>query len=207
MEISFLTLGIADTNTYFIENEDSVLLVDPSSDGQEIISKLKSIGKPLKAIILTHAHFDHIGALDEVLEHYDVPVYLHKEEFNFLTEPAKNGSEKFSQYGLKPITSHAKPIALDEGKHDIEGFNVEVMHTPGHSPGGLTFIFDDFALVGDALFNNGIGRTDLYRGDYETLVDSIQDKIFTIKDDLPLYPGHGPSTTVEGEQLNPYLHG
>src|SRR5699024_8927536 len=105
------------------------------------------------------------------------------------------------------ITSHAKPIALDEGKHDIEGFNVEVMHTPGHSPGGLTFIFDDFALVGDALFNNGIGRTDLYRGDYETLVDSIQDKIFTIKDDLPLYPGHGPSTTVEGEQLNPYLHG
>ncbi|MHD0397608.1 MBL fold metallo-hydrolase [Staphylococcus simulans] len=207
MEISFLTLGLASTNTYFIENDESVLLVDPSSDGQAIISKLKSIGKPLKAIILTHAHFDHIGALDYVLEQYDVPVYLHEEEFDFLDDPEKNGSRKFGIYGLKPVISHAKPIAISEGKHDIGGFSFEVMHTPGHSPGGLTFIFDDFALVGDALFRDGIGRTDLYRGDYETLIDSIQDKIFTIKGDLPLYPGHGSYTTVDGEQLNPYLYG
>ncbi|MGN5881860.1 MULTISPECIES: MBL fold metallo-hydrolase [Staphylococcus] len=207
MNISSLALGIADTNTYFIEGQDGVLLVDPSSDGHQIISKLESIDKPLKAIILTHAHFDHIGALDEVLEKYNVPVYLHKEEFDFLTEPEKNGSQKFSQYGLKPVVSKAQPTALDEGEHTIEGFNVKVMHTPGHSPGSLTYVFDEFAVVGDTLFNNGIGRTDLYRGDYETLVDSIQDKIFTIQDDLPLYPGHGPSTTVEDEQLNPFLHG
>lgn len=207
MNISYLTLGIADTNTYFIENEDSVLLVDPSSDGQKIIQKLNEINKPLKAIILTHAHFDHIGALDEVLDKYDVPVYLNQEEFDFLTDTSKNGSQKFSQYGLKPITSKAKPIHLEEGEHTIEGFTVNVLHTPGHSPGSLTYVFNDFAVVGDTLFNNGIGRTDLYKGDYETLIDSIQDKIFELDGDLPLYPGHGPSTTVNNEQMNPYIHG
>lgn len=207
MNISSLTLGIADTNTYFIEDENSVLLVDPSSDGERIINKLKSIDKPLKAIILTHAHFDHIGALDEVLSEYDVPVYLHEEEFDFLTDTSKNGSSKFQQYGLEPVKSSATPKSLEEGNHNIGGFDVNVLHTPGHSPGSLTYVFNDFAVVGDTLFNNGIGRTDLYRGDYETLVDSIQDKIFEIEGDLPLYPGHGSSTTVNDEQLNPYLHG
>lgn len=79
-----------------------------------------------------------------------------------------------------------------------------MLHTPGHSPGSLTYVFDEFAVVGDTLFNNGIGRTDLYKGDYETLVDSILDKIFELEGDLPLFPGHGPYTTVDDEQLNPF---
>lgn len=207
MHISSLTLGIADTNTYFIEDENNVLLVDPSSDGNKIIKKLNEINKPLKAIILTHAHFDHIGALDEVLEEFDVPVYLHTEEFDFFLDPSKNGSAKFKQYGLEPVISNASPQPLEEGPNKIGGFEIDVLHTPDHSPGSLTYVFNDFAVVGDTLFNNGIGRTDLYRGDYETLVDSIQDKIFEIDGDLPLYPGHGPSTTVNDEQMNPYLHG
>lgn len=207
MRISHLTLGLVDTNAYFIENDDHVLLVDPAGESDKIFKKLNQINKPLKAILLTHAHFDHIAALDDVLAKYDVPLYMHKEEFDFLTDPEKNGSAKFKQYGMPLITSKANPTQLDEGPFTIEDFKFNVLHTPGHSPGSLTFVFDEFAVVGDTLFNNGIGRTDLYKGDYETLVDSIKDKLFELDGDLPLFPGHGQYTTVDDEQLNPFLDG
>lgn len=207
MQISSLALGLVKTNTYFIENEKSVILVDPASDYDLIKKKLNQINKPLKAILLTHAHFDHIGALDDVVAKYQVPVYMHRLEFDFLTDTYKNGSEKFKQYGLEPITSNVSPNQLDEGLVEIEGFQFNVLHTPGHSPGSLSFVFDEFAVVGDTLFKQGIGRTDLYKGDYETLVASILDKIFELDEDLPLFPGHGPYTTIKDEQVNPYLHG
>ncbi|MCD8853382.1 MBL fold metallo-hydrolase [Staphylococcus epidermidis] len=207
MRISNLTLGIVDTNTYFIENEENVILIDPSSESQKIIKKLNQINKPLKAILLTHAHYDHIGALDDIIEKYQVPVYMSKDEFDFLTDPDKNGSSKFTQYGLSKIESHANPLSLSEGSAEIEGFKFKVLHTPGHSPGSLSFVFNDFAVVGDTLFKNGIGRTDLYKGDYETLIDSIKDKLFELEGDMPLFPGHGPYTTVDDEQLNPFING
>lgn len=207
MKISYLTLGIVSTNTYFIENDTELILIDPSSESKKILNRIQQSQKQLKAILLTHAYFDHIAALDDVLEQYDVPVYMHPEEFDFLSEPEKNGSVQFQAYGLPIITSHAQPTAIEEGHHQIGQFQFDALHTPGHSPGSLTYVFDEFAVVGDTLFNNGIGRTDLYRGDYETLVDSIQDKIFNLDETLPLYPGHGPFTTVENEYMNPYLHG
>ncbi|MDQ7158086.1 MBL fold metallo-hydrolase, partial [Staphylococcus warneri] len=171
------------------------------------VKKLNQINKPLEAIILTHAHYDHIGALDDIINKYNVPVYMHKEEFDFLNDPEKNGASKFKQYGMPQVISQANPEALDEGQAQIGDFTFNVLHTPGHSPGSLSFVFDEFAVVGDTLFNNGIGRTDLYKGDYETLVDSIKDKLFELDGDLPLFPGHGPYTTVDDEQLNPFLNG
>ncbi|ARJ49851.1 MBL fold metallo-hydrolase [Staphylococcus lutrae] len=207
MKISFLTLGVVSTNTYFVENDTDLLLFDPAGNAEKIIEKIKQSKKTLQAILLTHAHFDHIAALDDVLKTFPVPVYMHQEEFSFLKDPEKNGSAKFTQYGLPIITSHAQPIALDESTYQIGSFSFETLHTPGHSPGSLTYVFDEFAIVGDTLFNNGIGRTDLYQGDYETLVDSIKDKLFSLNDQLPLYPGHGPLTTVENEYMNPFLDG
>ncbi|EKU49876.1 MBL fold metallo-hydrolase [Staphylococcus massiliensis] len=207
MRISHLPLGMVETNCYFIENDNSLIIVDPGADSGRIFDQVNKINKPVKAVLLTHAHFDHIGALDDVIEKYDVPVYMHQEEESFLTDPDKNGSGKFAEYGLPLVKSTAKPQFLNEGKAEVEGFKFNVLHTPGHSPGSLTYVFDEFAVVGDTLFNSGIGRTDLYKGDYETLVDSIKDKIFELEQDLPLYPGHGPYTTVEDEELNPYLNG
>ncbi|AID42678.1 MBL fold metallo-hydrolase [Staphylococcus xylosus] len=207
MKISSLSLGLVETNVYFIENDTSVILVDPANDSDLIIKKLNQINKKLVAVLLTHGHFDHIGALDDIIEKYDVPVFMHKSEFDFLTNVTKNGSEKFKQYGLPNVISNAKPQPLEEGDANVEGFHFNVLHTPGHSPGSLTFVFNEFAVVGDTLFKQGIGRTDLYKGDHETLVNSILDKLFELDDDLPLFPGHGPYTTVEDEQMNPYLHG
>ncbi|TLP91654.1 MBL fold metallo-hydrolase [Staphylococcus xylosus] len=207
MKISSLSLGLVETNVYFIENDTSVILVDPANDSDLIIKKLNQINKKLVAVLLTHGHFDHIGALDDIIEKYDVPVFMHKSEFDFLTNVTKNGSEKFKQYGLPNVISNSKPQPLEEGDANVEGFHFNVLHTPGHSPGSLTFVFNEFAVVGDTLFKQGIGRTDLYKGDHETLVNSILDKLFELDDDLPLFPGHGPYTTVEDEQMNPYLHG
>lgn len=207
MKISSLSLGLVETNVYFIENDTSVILVDPANDSDLIIKKLNQINKKLVAVLLTHGHFDHIGALDDIIDKYDVPVFMHKSEFDFLTNVNKNGSEKFKQYGLPNVISNAKPQPLEEGDANVAGFHFNVLHTPGHSPGSLTFVFNEFAVVGDTLFKQGIGRTDLYKGDHETLVNSILDKLFELDDDLPLFPGHGPYTTVEDEQTNPYLYG
>src|SRR5699024_8511646 len=104
------------------------------------------------------------------------------------------------------ITSNVSPNQLDEGSVEIEGFQFNVLHTPGHSPGSLSFVFDEFAVVGDTLFKQGIGRTDLYKGDYETLVASILDKIFELDEDLPLSSCHSTYTTIKEKQVNIYIH-
>ncbi|MEB7823679.1 MBL fold metallo-hydrolase [Staphylococcus chromogenes] len=207
MEISYLPLGFVSTNTYFVTNDSSLLLIDPAGESHKIIYKIKELNKPLVAILLTHAHFDHIAALDDILAEYDVPVYMHENEIDFLQNPEKNGSAKFKEMGLPIITSKASPKTISEGKIALHGFDIDVLFTPGHSPGSLSYVFKDFAVVGDTLFNNGIGRTDLYQGDYETLVDSIKDKLFELDETMPIYPGHGASTTIENEYFNPYLNG
>lgn len=96
MRISSLTLGLVDTNTYFIENDKAVILIDPSGESEKIIKKLNQINKPLKAILLTHAHFDHIGAVDDIVDRFDVPVYMHEAEFDFLKDPLKMGQINLS---------------------------------------------------------------------------------------------------------------
>lgn len=207
MEISYLPLGFVSTNTYFVTNDSSLLLIDPAGESHKIVNKIKELNKPLVAILLTHAHFDHIAALDDILAEYDVPVYMHENEIDFLQNPEKNGSAKFKEMGLPIITSKASPKTISEGKIALYGFDIDVLFTPGHSPGSLSYVFKDFAVVGDTLFNNGIGRTDLYQGDYETLVDSIKDKLFELDETMPIYPGHGASTTIENEYFNPYLNG
>lgn len=207
MEISYLPLGFVSTNTYFVTNDSSLLLIDPAGESHKIINKIKELNKPLVAILLTHAHFDHIATLDDILAEYDVPVYMHENEIDFLQNPEKNGSAKFKEMGLPIITSKASPKTISEGKIALHGFDIDVLFTPGHSPGSLSYVFKDFAVVGDTLFNNGIGRTDLYQGDYETLVDSIKEKLFELDETMPIYPGHGASTTIENEYFNPYLNG
>ena len=163
MKVHSYSLGIVETNCYIIEGESELLVIDPGDNGEFINERIKKFNKKLAAILLTHAHFDHIGGIDAVVNKQGVEVYVHNEEKSWLTDTVKNGSKKFEAYQLPQVVQKTIPTVIDEGHHVIGEFEFEALHTPGHSPGSLTFVFDDFAIVGDTLFKGGIGRTDLYK--------------------------------------------
>ena len=203
MEIITLPLGPLDTNCYILFNEDKKALVfDPSYDGKRILSEIKSRGLEVEAIFLTHTHFDHIGALDAVAKDLDVMTYLGGEEYEWVQNPALNGSSRFGE----TVTTNVKREELEDGLFETESFKFEVLSTPGHSPGSKSFVFDDFVISGDVLFNKGVGRTDLYMGNEKELMHSIKEKLFKLDENMDVYPGHGIPTTIEEEMHeNPYI--
>ncbi|TDM34860.1 MBL fold metallo-hydrolase [Macrococcoides canis] len=201
-----IALGMIETNCYILENEQEILIVDPGSEPERLIETIGNTDKKVSGVLLTHAHFDHIGAVDAICSHYQCALYMSRIEKYFLTDPLKNGSEKFRQYGIEPVIVNQQPKYLDNGVQQIGTFSFEVRHTPGHSPGSLSFIFKNFAIVGDTLFKEGIGRTDLYQGDTSQLLSSIDRELFSLDEACIICPGHGPETTVGYEKVNnPYL--
>lgn len=203
MEIITLPLGPLDTNCYILFNEDKkALLFDPSYDGKRILSEIKSRGLEVEAIFLTHTHFDHIGALDVVAKDLGVMTYLGGEEYEWVQNPALNGSSRFGE----TVTTNVKREELVDGLFETESFKFKVLSTPGHSPGSKSFVFDDFVISGDVLFNKGVGRTDLYMGNEKELMHSIKEKLFKLDENMDVYPGHGMPTTIEEEMHeNPYV--
>ncbi|MFB9859958.1 MBL fold metallo-hydrolase [Salinicoccus siamensis] len=205
MEIRTLPLGPLETNCYLLCEGEDVLIVDPSGEPEKI---REAIGSDLtvKGILLTHAHFDHIGALEDIADYYDAKTWMGRPELEWLADPAKNGSAKYTDMGLPIITADIQPAPLEEGRHSIGKFEFEVLYTPGHSPGSLSYLFNDFIVSGDVLFNGGIGRTDLYQADHSTLIDSIRNKMYMLDDEIVVYPGHGPETTIGYEKkTNPFV--
>ncbi|WLR49774.1 MBL fold metallo-hydrolase [Bacillus tianshenii] len=205
-----LPLGPLQTNAYIVWNDNNeAVVIDPGGEAEKLFQWLDERSLQVKAVLLTHAHFDHIGAVDEVRERFNVPVYLHKNEKDWLMDPASNGSEFFLL--SKSIT--AKPAdQLFEGEQalTISSFEFEVLETPGHSPGSVSFYVKDANVVfaGDTLFARSIGRTDLPGGSHKVLIDSIHDKLLSLPESTTVAPGHGPTTTVQSEMDgNPFLHG
>ena len=202
MKITRMPLGDLGTNCYIVSNGQRVLVFDPSAESEKIIAKLKDIGLAVEGVILTHAHFDHFGALDEVLEYSSCRLYMSDIEGDWLDDIEKNGSVRFTE----EVRSKANPIYLKEGKTSIGSFDFEVIHTPGHSPGSLTYKFDDFIISGDVLFRLGVGRQDLYGGSTKELMYSIKEKLFKLDDDITVYAGHNIPTTIGFEkENNPYI--
>jgi len=205
-----IPLGPLQTNCYIVENPDKTcLIIDPGEEGKKLMNLLNQRKlKPL-AILLTHAHFDHIGAVDVIRDTYRVPVYVHKQEEKWLEDPRLNGSQLFMQ--IEPIiVKPADHIIHNEGNMEIGGFTFQVFHTPGHSPGSVSFYFkeNDVVISGDALFQGGIGRTDLPGGNSGQLLKSIHDKLLSLPEETYVLSGHGPVTTI-GEEMdsNPFLNG
>ncbi|GGE25397.1 MBL fold metallo-hydrolase [Streptococcus himalayensis] len=196
-------------NTYYLENETHLLIIDPGSDWEVIRSKIEEINKPISAILLTHAHYDHIMSLDLVRKQFGAPpVYISEKEGDWLYTPTYNRS------GL-PMHDDIPDVILQPAEHffaiqtpyHLDGFHFYVLETPGHSIGSVSLVFPDDRMVlsGDALFFEAIGRFDLYTGDKDTLLTSIKTQLFTLPN-YDVYPGHGPATTISHEKLfNPFF--
>lgn len=196
------------TNSYmvWVEGSDKAVLIDSGLSTNRIIEFLESSGLTLEALLLTHSHPDHLAGAADVAEATGADVYLHPVE----VELVKMMPEGFlSMLGIDELKLPDEFKPLEDGQVlDLAGLEIKVLHTPGHSPGSVSFLIGSDLFDGDLVFRGSIGRTDFPGGDYDTLLRSVQEKVFVLGPDTRLYPGHMGSTTVGWEKrTNPFLMG
>lgn len=195
MKVIQKPLGPVQANCYLLIENHSALLIDPGDSYSGLDSILKENDCSLEAVVLTHAHFDHIGGVDSIVHEFGVDVYLNPKEFDFLTNPELNSSQAF----YMDVTCHSPCRKLIEGKNDIGGFDIEALYCPGHSIGSTVLKIEDCLFTGDVLFQGSIGRMDLATGSVSDMKQSLK-KLYNLKNDYKVYPGHGPSTSLSQEK-------
>lgn len=201
MKVICIPLGPVQANCYVIIQDGKALLIDPGDRFEDLKHILERNHATLEAVLLTHTHFDHIGGLDALLKEFHVDVYMNPLEFSFLSSADLNGSSAFGGY----LSSTARPLPVHEGENEIGGFMVEALTLPGHTRGSTVYIIGNTAFTGDVLFQGSVGRTDLPTGSWQEMQESIA-VLKTLPDDLIVYPGHGPATTIGQEKSwNPYF--
>ena len=198
--------GSVGTNCYFLINTQTqeTVIIDPADDAPMLSAKLKEKNLKPAAILLTHGHYDHIMAVEELRKEYGIPVIAHEEEKQILENPRGNLS---TMIGM-PFTVKADRFVKDEELLVTAGFSIRVLHTPGHTIGGCCYYLADENLLfsGDTLFWESVGRTDFPTGSMSALVRSIKEKLMVLPESTRVCPGHMGSTSIENEkQNNPFL--
>lgn len=186
-----LAIGSYQTNCYIFGNEQTkeVAVIDAGENIEELIEYIKEKEYKVQEILITHGHFDHTDGIAELKDSTGANVYICEQDANML----KN-------------TECIGEFIKDGDIIEIGGMDLQVIHTPGHTQGGVCFFYENILFAGDTLFNQSIGRTDLPGGNYRQLIQSIENKLLTLPDEVNVYPGHGTSTTIGKERKsNPFL--
>lgn len=191
MNIVTIVVGPLDTNAYLVENNGTGIIIDPGFETDRILEIAKNVSVKISAVLLTHGHYDHIGGVAEIVRKTGAKVYISEKDFAIANSYKNLG---FS-FGCTTEKFDAD-VLVKEGEYDVDGINVKVVETPGHTSGGVCYMIGDVLFAGDTLFRASYGRTDFPTGNYGELKKSITEKLFAIDDDLTVYTGHGPSTTL-----------
>ncbi|MDD5434024.1 MAG: MBL fold metallo-hydrolase [Nitrospira sp.] len=204
--IETVSAGFFQTNVYILGDKitKDAVIIDPGHDAELILSLLMKNGLNLKYILITHGHIDHVRTLKKLKDASGAGVVMHKEDM-FLYE---NLQRQASLFFMDTPAVTDIDILLDENECEVMLGDIKctVIHTPGHSPGSVSYYIPDMLFTGDTLFRDGIGRTDLWGGSYEQIGDSIRGLLLNLDDAIKVYPGHGPETTIGREKReNPFI--
>ena len=205
MIVKKLEVGPIMANCYVLgcEKTKEAVVIDPGDDSDRILMTLADKKLTVKYLVNTHGHFDHVGANKKMKEVTGAPIMIHSEDEPMLGQLDRAAAA----FGLSAENSPAADQLLNDGDEISFGeITLKVIHTPGHSRGGICLYTKGYLFVGDTLFAGSIGRTDLPGGDYNTLISNIKEKLFALPDDTTVYTGHGPETTIAQEKRsNPFL--
>jgi hydroxyacylglutathione hydrolase len=202
-----LTVGLLEVNCYILGDEvtKEAVVIDPGGDEDEILDLLNRNEFQLKLIIDTHGHFDHVDANQPLKEATGAKIAIHEADAQMLAKPS---AEAMFFTGNRLRTSQADILLKENDILTFGQYRLKVLHTPGHTPGGISLVLEDhtYVYVGDLLFAGSIGRTDFPGGSYDALINAVKTKIFPLGDNYSVYPGHGPVTTVAQERkYNPFF--
>lgn len=206
MKIERFVTGIMSTNCYLVVQEDTkqAVIIDPAACPKQMVDAIKEQGLTVEGILLTHGHFDHIMGIDGFLEEFQVPVYVQEAEEETMNNPMFNLSANYT----KGYAFSKAQYVRDGQRLSLAGMEFQVIHTPGHTPGGCCYYVEAEKVLfsGDTLFQCSIGRTDFPNGSTSDLVRSVRDKLFALPDETKVYPGHMGETMIGYEKMhNPYV--
>lgn len=196
MNIKSMPVGIYSANCYIITDDQTkeTVVIDPGGDG-DVLSKYV-VGN-LKYILLTHGHADHTGGALYMKEKFGAPIYMHEKDYKMI----ENGEFMYGD-----IIGKVDKYIDDGDEFKIGDTTIKCIYTPGHTPGGVSFLMDNVVFTGDTLFAGSIGRTDFGGGDYNSIIKSVKEKLIVLPDKTIVYPGHGPKSSIQSEKMNnPFL--
>jgi len=199
MIIKCIPTGMFQSNSYIVADNGEGVVIDSGVSSEDILKKVENLGLKIKYVILTHSHIDHICTVDETSKGLGAKVAIYKLEAGALTDAYLNGSE---MVGMNRTYKEAGVFLEDGDIIEAGGLKFEIIHTPGHTMGGISIKVNNHIFTGDTLFRTSIGRSDLPGGNQKVLLDSIRNKLMSLQDDIVVYPGHGRETTIGYERKN-----